>query len=262
VKLIFQPAEEGGLGAKYIVEEGHLDDVNAIFGLHVWAALPSGKIGIKEGPLMASADAFKVTIRGKGGHAAMPNLSIDPIVVAADLINAYQKIITREVSPLEPAVISVTYIKAGTTFNVIPEEVEMLGTIRTFNEEVRNFIVNRMKEITEGYAKALRCEGSFELTEEYIPPTVNDARLARFAREALRPLGDIVEPEPTMGAEDFSFYTKKAPGLYIVLGIRNEQKGIVYPHHHPKFDVDEEVLWMGSAIHALLAYRFLKDYPL
>ncbi len=257
VKLIFQPGEEGGLGAKMIVEEGHLDDVDAVFGIHVWANLPSGKIGIKEGPLLASADAFKVKIKGKGGHAAMPNFSIDPVVVAADLINSYQKIITREVNPLQPAVISVTYLKAGTTFNVIPEEAEMWGTIRTFDEAVRDHIVKRMKEITEGYARAMRCEGSFELSMEYIPPTVNDKELARFAREVLKELGEVVEPEPTMGAEDFAFYTKKAPGLFILLGIRNEKKGIVYPHHHPRFNVDEEVLWMGSAIHSILAYKYL-----
>ncbi len=260
VKLIFQPAEEGGLGAKLIVEEGHLDDVDAIFGIHVWASLPSGKIGIREGPLLASADAFRVYIKGKGGHAAMPNLSIDPIVVVADLINAYQKVVSREVNPLEPAVVSVTYVRAGTTFNVIPEDAEMRGTIRTFNEEVRNYIVKRLEEITKEYAKALRCEAKFELTEENIPPTVNDKRLAEFARRVLTPLGEIVVPEQTMGAEDFSFYTKKAPGLFIVLGIRNEKKGIVYPHHHPRFDVDEDVLWMGTAIHSLLAYKFLKEY--
>ncbi len=169
VKLIFQPGEEGGLGAKKIVEEGHLDDVDAIFGIHVWAELPSGTIGIKEGPLLASADAFKATIRGKGGHGAVPHMSIDPIVVAVDIANAYQKIISRETNPLDPAVISVTKIVAGTTFNVIPETAELWGTIRAFNEEVRDFIIERMKQITEGYAKSMRCEGEFELTMEYIP---------------------------------------------------------------------------------------------
>jgi len=257
VKLIFQPGEEGGLGAKRIVEEGHLDDVDAVIGLHVWAEMPSGVIGIREGPLLASADAFKVTIKGRGGHAAMPHLSVDPIACAVDLVNAYQKIITREINPLEPAVISVACIKAGETFNVIPEKAEMLGTIRTFNEEVRNFIIERMKKITREIAGAMRCEGEFELTKEYIPPTVNDPRLARIARETLKPLGKIVEPKPTMGAEDFAFYTKKAPGLFVLLGIRNEKKGIIYPHHHPKFDVDEDVLWMGTAIYALLAYKLL-----
>ncbi|NJE08127.1 amidohydrolase [Thermococcus sp. M39] len=258
VKLIFQPGEEGGLGAKKIVEEGHLDDVEAIFGIHVWAELPSGTIGIREGPLLASADAFKATIRGKGGHGAVPHMSIDPIVVAIDIANAYQKIISREINPLDPAVISVTKIVAGTTFNVIPETAELWGTIRAFNEEVRDFIIERMRQITEGYAKSMRCEGEFELTMEYIPPTINDKGLADFARRALKPLGEIVEPRPTLGAEDFAFYTQKTPGLFVLLGIRNEEKGIIYPHHHPKFNVDESVLWKGSAIYALLAYEYLE----
>ena len=257
VKLIFQPAEEGGLGAKKLVESGFLNDINAFFGIHVWSLLPSGKIGIRSGPLLASADAFKIEIKGKGGHGAAPHLSVDPIVVASDLINAYQKIVSREVDPLDSAVVSVTSIRAGTTFNVIPGRLEMLGTIRTFKESTRNYIVKRMKEITELYAKAMRCETSYELSVEHVPPTVNDKKLAEFAREILKDIGDVVEPEPTMGAEDFSFYTRIAPGLFIVLGVRNEKKGIVYPHHHPRFDVDEDVLWMGAAIHSLIAYEYL-----
>jgi len=259
VKLIFQPGEEGGLGAKKIVEEGHLDDVDAIFGIHVWAELPSGTIGIREGPLLASADAFKATIRGKGGHGAVPHMSIDPIVVAIDIANAYQKIISREINPLDPAVISVTKIVAGTTFNVIPETAELWGTIRAFNEGIRDFIIERMRQITEGYAKSMRCDGGFELTMEHIPPTINDKGLADFARRILKPLGEIVEPRPTLGAEDFAFYTQKTPGLFVLLGIRNEEKGIIYPHHHPKFNVDESVLWKGSAIYALLAYKYLEE---
>jgi amidohydrolase len=258
IKFIFQPAEEGGLGAKHVVEEGHLDDVDAVFGIHVWADLPSGVIGIKEGPLLASADAFKVTITGMGGHAAVPNFAIDPIAVAFDLGNAYQKIITREVDPLEPAVISVTRLNAGTTFNVIPQKAELWGTIRAFNEEVRDFIIERMKQITEGYASSMRCKGEFELISDSVPPTLNDPKLAEFGRRVLAELGEIREPRPTMGAEDFSFYTKKAPGLFVLLGIKNEEKGIVHPHHHPRFNVDESVLWMGAAIHSLLAYNFLE----
>lgn len=258
VKLIFQPGEEGGLGAKRIVEEGHLDDVDAVFGIHVWAELPSGVIGIRSGPLMASADAFKATIEGKGGHGAVPHLSIDPIAVSVDLVNAYQKIISREIDPLQPAVISVTSINAGTTFNVIPEKAEVLGTIRTFDEGIREYIIQRMEQITKSYAEGMRCKGSFELTMEHIPPTINDENLAEFAKMVLKDIGKIEEPKPTMGAEDFAFYTKKAPGLFIFLGIRNEEKGIIYPHHHPRFDVDEDVLWLGSAIYSILAYVYLE----
>ncbi len=258
VKLIFQPGEEGGLGAKYIVEDGYLDDVDAVFGIHVWADLPSGVIGIREGPLLASADSFRVKIEGMGGHAAVPQYAIDPIAVAFDIGNAYSKIISREIDPLEPAVISVTKVEAGTAFNVIPEYAELWGTIRTFREDVRNFIVDRMKKITKGYANSMRCKAEFEITMDSVPPTINDAKLADFARRVLKNLGKIEVPERTMGSEDFSFYTKKAPGLFLLLGIRNEEKGIIYPHHHPRFNVDESVLWMGAAMHALLAYNYLE----
>ena len=258
VKLIFQPAEEHGMGAKKIVEEGFVDDVDAIFGIHVWSDLESGVIGIREGPFLASSDSFKIMLKGLGGHGASPHLSKDPIVVAVDLINAYQKIISREVNPLEPAVLSVTSIHAGSTYNVIPEDAEMLGTIRTFNMDVRNLIVERMKEITLKYSEAMRCNASIEFAEDYLPPTINNSELAEFARDALRDLGKITVPEPTMGAEDFACYMEKTKGLFIALGIYNEEKGITYNHHHPKFNVDEDILWMGSAIHSILAYKYLK----
>ncbi len=263
VKLIFQPGEEGGLGAKRIVDEGWLSDVKAIFGMHVWADLRSGEVGVRAGPVMASADAFKVVIRGKGGHAAAPHESIDPIVVAADLINAYQKIVTREVDPLEPVVITVAKVEAGTTFNVIPEEAVMLGTVRAFSKDVRDYVINRLREVTEGYAKSLRTQASFTLKEGYIPPTINDPELSRFASEVISDLGIaklVKDVKPTMGAEDFAFYLEKVPGTYIFLGIRNEAKGIKYPHHHPRFDVDEEVLWVGTAIYSSLALNYLGSF--
>lgn len=256
VKLIFQPGEEVFLGAKKIVEEGHLDDVDAIFGIHIWAELPSGLIGIKDGPLMASADAFRVTLKGKGGHGAIPHMSIDPITAAADLVNAYQKIISREIEPLQAAVITIGSVQAGTAFNVIPETVELKGTIRAFDWSVRDYIIERMKQITESYTKGMRCEGSFELMAETLPPTINDKTLAEYARGVLSEIGEIVEPKPTMGAEDFACYLQKVPGVFIFLGTKNEEKGIIYPHHHPKFNVDESVLWKGAAIYSLLAYKF------
>ncbi len=259
VRLIFQPAEEGGLGAKRIVEEGGIDGVDAIFGIHVWADLEAGKIGLAPGPCLASADAFKIVVKGKGGHGAMPNQAIDPIVACVDIINAFQKIISREVNPFEPAVLSVCKISSGSTFNVIPERAEMLGTVRAFSDKVREQILRRIEEILEGYSKAMRCEAEISW-EEGIPPTVNDERLTNFAVSVLKKTfpGDIVHFKRTMGAEDFAFYARKVPGVFIALGIRNEAKGIVWPHHHPKFDVDESVLWKGTAIYSLLAYSFLE----
>jgi len=259
IKLIFQPAEEGGLGAKKIVEEGHLDDVDAVFGIHVSADLPAGCVGVKEGPLLAAADSFTVRIRGKGGHGAAPHQAIDPVVAAADIINAYQKVVSREVSHLNPVIISVTQVTAGTTFNVIPQEAVMRGTIRTLDEDTRTYVLRRMKEVTEGYAKAMRCSGEFIIEPDHVPATINDPELAEFAKEVIKSVGiaELAEVKPMMISEDFSFYTTKAKGLFIILGTRNEEKGITYPHHHPKFDVDESALYIGTAIHALLAYKYL-----
>jgi amidohydrolase len=259
VKLIFQPAEEVGLGAKQVIEGGHLDNVDAIFGMHVWPDLPSGKVGLGSGALFASADAFSVNIKGKGGHGAYPHQAIDPIVVASDLINGYQKIVSRKVSPLDPCVLSVCKVSAGTAFNIIPEEVEMKGTIRAYSMEVRNLILKEAKKITEGYANAMGCNSSFSLGMETLPVTINDEKLQKFARKALSRLGGIIEPLKSMGAEDFSFYAQKVPGLFIELGIRNEAKGIgLHSLHHPHFDLDEAILWKGAAIHSILANEFLK----
>lgn len=259
VKLIFQPAEEGGLGAKAMVESGALDDVKAFFGIHVWSMLPAGVVGIKEGPMMAGADAFTIKVRGMGGHGAQPHEAVDPTPPACDIVNALHRIVSREVPALQPAVISVTMVKGGTTFNVIPEEVMLAGTIRTFDEGLRNKIIERIKSIVKHYAEAWGCEGRFELSEGYVPPTINDARVTSIVKRVASRLTKVIEAEPTMGAEDFAFYGRKAPAAFAVLGVRNEAKGIVYPHHHPKFDVDEDVLWLGTALYSMAAIELLKE---
>jgi len=260
VKLIFQPAEEGGLGAKAMVESGALDDVKAFFGIHVWSMLPAGVVGIKEGPMMAGADAFTIKVKGMGGHGAQPHEAVDPIPPACDIVNALHRIVSREVPALQPAVISVTMVKGGTTFNVIPEEVTLAGTIRTFDEGLRNKIIERIKSIVKHYAEAWGCEGRFELSEGYVPPTINDARVTSIVRGVASKLTKVVEGEPTMGAEDFAFYGRKAPAAFAILGVRNEAKGIVYPHHHPRFDVDEDVLWLGTALYSLVALELLNEF--
>lgn len=260
VKLIFQPAEEGGLGAKAMVESGALDDVKAFFGIHVWSMLPAGVVGIKEGPMMAGADAFTIKVKGMGGHGAQPHEAVDPIPPACDIVNALHRIVSREVPALQPAVISVTMVKGGTTFNVIPEEVMLAGTIRTFDEGLRNKIIDRIKSIVKHYAEAWGCEGRFELSEGYVPPTINDARVTSIVKRVASKLTKVVEGEPTMGAEDFAFYGRKAPAAFAVLGVRNEAKGIIYPHHHPRFNVDEDVLWLGTAIYSLVALELLNEF--
>jgi len=257
VKLIFQPGEEGGAGAKKIVEEGHLNDVDAIFGIHVWAHIPSGVIATRRGPFMASSDGYVIKIRGKGGHAASPHLAIDPTNPAADIYNALQKIVSRYTNPLSPVVISTPVLRGSDGYNVIPDEAEITGTLRTFDMSLRDSVIRKIQDIVKYYSKAWDCEGSFELFRVSYPPTVNDPELADFAMEVAKDLGAVEEAEMTMGAEDFAFYLQKVKGAFLFLGIRNERKGITYPHHHPKFNVDEEVLWKGTALYALLAYRYL-----
>ncbi|MDI3475004.1 MAG: hypothetical protein PWQ79_216 [Thermococcaceae archaeon] len=259
VRLIFQPAEEGGNGALKMIEGGALEGVDAIFGLHVWMDLPSGIIGIREGPFLAGAGIFNGKIIGKGGHGASPHESIDPVPITAEAVLAFQTIVSRNLDPIENGVVSVTSIHGGTAFNVIPEEVEFKGTIRFFKREVGEMIQRRMNEILEGVTRAHGAR--YELSvEELTPPTVNDKKMAEFARKVAEKYGlKYGEVPPTMGAEDFSFYLQKVPGAFLALGIRNEEKGIVYPHHHPKFDVDEDVLHLGTAMEVALAFEFLRS---
>jgi len=260
VKLVFQPAEEGGWGAEKVVNSGFLDDVDAVFGIHLWADLSSGVIGIKQGTLMASIDSFRINIKGKGGHAAEPEKTFDPLAVLIDIFNAYQKIISREISTFKPVILSITSINGGNTFNVIPKNASMMGTVRAVDLDARDFIIKRMEEITKGYAQAMRCEAKFELFAKPSMFVVNDNNLALFAKSILPIIGNIVEPKMTMIGEDFSFYAKKAKTLFLFLGIRNEDKGIVFSHHHPKFDIDEDILDKGTAMYSLLAYKYLKDF--
>ena len=256
IKLVFQPAEEGGGGAKEIVEEGHIDDVDSIFGIHVWRELESGIIGTRKGPFLASADQFEIIIKGKGGHAASPHQTFDPTAVLVDIYNAIQKIVSREIDPLEKAVISIPMVKGSDAHNIIPSEARMEGTFRTFSNEVRDFIIKRITEIVEGFSHAWRCEGiaKFEIDGIYYPPTINHEKSVEDLIEILKPLDSVQEADLTMGGEDFAFYLNKTKGAFIALGIHNEEKGIIHPHHHPKFDVDEDILWKGTAIYSLLGF--------
>lgn len=258
VRLIFQPAEEGGNGAVRMIEGGALEGVDAIFGFHVWMDLPSGIIGIKDGPFLAGAGVFEGRVLGKGGHGASPHEAIDPIPIAAEAILAFQTMVSRNVNPIETGVVSVTSIHGGTAFNVIPEEVGFRGTFRFFKPEIGELIQKRMEEILEGVTKAHR--GKYELNiEELTPPTINNPEMASFARKVAQKYGlEYGEVRPTMGAEDFAYYLQKVPGAFLALGIRNEEKGIIYPHHHPKFDVDEDVLYLGTAMEVALAFEFLR----
>ena len=249
VVLCFQPAEEGGVGAQKMIDDGVLDNppVGMALGLHVWAELPIGKLGLVFGPCMAAVDEFEVKIKGVGGHAAYPHRSVDPIFISAQIITALQSIVSRNIKPVDTAVVTVASIHAGSAFNIIPPEVVMKGTCRTFSKDGRLTVEKRFKEIVQGVAKSLG--GSAEIIYEHkIPATVNDKKACSFLWDiALDVLGkkNVVEPMPSMGGEDMSLYLNKVPGCYGWLGMGNPKKGSVWPHHHPKFTMDEDVLPIG-----------------
>ena len=258
VRLIFQPAEEGGNGAVKMIEGGALEGVDAIFGLHVWMNLPSGVIGIRDGPFLAGAGFFEARVLGKGGHGASPHEAVDPIPISAEIILALQTIVSRNVNPVETGVVSVTAINGGTAFNVIPEEVTLKGTFRYYNPEVGGLIKRRMEEIFRGIAGTHGAGAEFSI-RDLVPPTINSKEMADFARNVAEKYGlKHGEVAMSMGAEDFAYYLQKVPGAFLALGIRNEEKGITYPHHHPRFDVDEDVLYLGTAMEVALAFEFLR----
>lgn len=264
VKLLFQPAEEGGGGALRMAEEGALENpkVDRIFGLHVWPFGPVGVLVGRAGTLLASATSFEVKVTGKGGHAAMPHLSVDPVAAAAKIIVEAQTLVSRELNPLEPGVVSVTMVRAGETFNVIPPDVVLRGTIRSLTHEGAAFLKRRLAEIAEGVARANRCQARVEFPEASYPPTVNDDALWRFAQEvAGEMLGreNVREIPPVMGGEDFSFFAERVPGVFAFLAVGDERTGQAYPVHHPKFTINEDALPVGAALHAAFALRSLDE---
>lgn len=258
VKLLFQPAEEGGAGGKRMTEEGALrnPDVERIFGLHVWTDLPTGVIGSRAGTFMSATSSLAITVRGTGGHAAMPHKCVDPIATAAKLISELQTIIARELDPLEPGVVSITTIHGGDAFNVIPEEVRLTGTLRSTSLEGVRFLQQRVAEVADHVAAGNRCRAVVEFPGEDYPPTRNDAACwEQFQAVAARLLGPegVREIRPVMGGEDFAFYLQEVPGCFVGLGIRNEEEGSTVSVHNPRFRVDENALPIGTALHVAMA---------
>jgi amidohydrolase len=223
VYLVFQPAEEGGAGARKMIEDGLFQrcPMDAIYGMHNWPGAATGTLSVCEGPMMASSNEFHVTVRGKGAHAAQPHKGIDPIMVAVNIAQAWQSIITRNKSPLDTAVISITQIHSGSATNVIPDEAQLVGTVRTFTTEVLDLIEQRMKVLAENIGAAFEAEVDFQFKRNY-PPLVNHARETTFAVEVAKALvgADKVDDkvEPTMGAEDFAFFLQEKPGCYLFIG--------------------------------------------
>lgn len=258
VRLIFQHAEEVCDGALDKINDGCLDGVDAIFGQHIWQPTPNGKIATTRGPLMASCDGFELVVKGHGSHGSMPHLSHDPVMAAMAVANAWQTIISREIDPLQSAVLSVCKVEAGTIFNAIPETARMLGTTRALTAEVRKHLAARMEEIAVDVCKAMRCEAQFTYNW-MVAPTVNDKDLAGFAIDTLKGVfgDDVYECVPTMGAEDFAFYQEKVPGVFMFLGTGSEEKNMNYPHHNSKFTIDEDVLPKGVAAMSILVKAWL-----
>lgn len=263
VKLVFQPAEEGYAGAHHVLEEGVLDDVSAIFGLHVDPSLPVGTVASRAGPFMAASGRFLITVTGKGGHAASPHHAVDPITMASSAIISLQQIVAREIDPLQAAVISVTFVNGGDAYNVIPETVSFGGTFRSLTTEGLSYLKKRIKEVIEAHAVVNRCIAAVDFMEERrpYPATINDEGMydhARAVAGAMLGEGNVKVTGPMMAAEDFSFYAQRFPGAFFMIGIRDEaMMTTVHPLHSPNFVIDEGVLPIGAAFHAAVAMEYL-----
>jgi amidohydrolase len=266
VKLAFQPAEEGLGGAEKMIADGVLEGprVDACLALHVWNEKPLGWIGVSDGPSMAGGEIFKLRVLGRGGHGAVPQLAVDPILAAAQIVTALQGIVARNVGPLETAVVSVCTIHAGETFNVIPPAVEMTGTIRTFDPAVRRKVLERFEQTVKSVAEGLGCRVELEL-EQLTPAVVNHTPTARLVQETARRLLPEATLETgnyiTMGSEDMAYIMEKVPGCFFFVGSANPEKGFSAAHHHPKFDIDESCLPQAAALMAASAVRWLAEKP-
>jgi amidohydrolase len=268
IKLCFQPSEEGNNGeevggAEMMMRDGVLDGpkVDMSLSLHLWNEKPLGWLGVKKGPIMAGADIFTVRIVGRGGHGAIPDMAVDPIVAAANIVNALQTIVARNVSPLDTAVVSVTNIHGGTAFNVIPQDVKLEGTIRTFEQAVRQRIVERFEQIVRGVGDGMGCQVEANI-KQMTPALVNNELITSKVQETAQRVLSASKLDvdyQTMTAEDMAFMQEKVPGCYFFVGSNNKALHLDYGHHHPKFDFDEEALMRGSALMAAAAVGMLNQ---
>ena len=267
VYLVFQPAEEGGGGAREMIKDGLFErfPMEAIFGAHNWPGMPVGQFALKPGPCYASSNEFKITIRGKGAHGAMPHLGTDPVPVAAAMVQGFQTIISRNMRPIDTGVISVTMIHTGEVTNVIPESCVMEGTVRTFSTEVLDLIEARMQAMSESIAGAYGCSVDFEFRRNY-PPTINHEAETAFARRVLGEVvgaENVVDFEPTMGAEDFSYYLQKIPGCYFMIGngdgAHREGGHGLGPCmlHNPSYDFNDDLIPLGATAWVRIAESWL-----
>ncbi|WP_027625164.1 M20 family metallopeptidase [Clostridium lundense] len=257
VRLIFQPAEEVAKGAKMMIEAGALEGVDGIFGMHVWSDIECGSVSVQEGPLMASSDLFTIKVTGKGGHGSAPHQGVDAVLVSSAIVMNLQSIVSRELDPLQPAVVSVGSLSAGSRFNVIASEGILTGTTRCFNPEIRAKFPKMLKRVVEDTASTFRAEAVLEYSHG-TSVVINNKECSDLAKDSLQKIGaKSIVIEKIMGGEDFAEYLDKVPGVLALVGVRNEDKNACYPQHHPNYTVDEEALEIGSALYAQYAQDFL-----
>jgi amidohydrolase len=252
VVFCFQPGEEGFGGADAMIREGVLSEhgVAEVYGLHLWSLFPVGTVQVRSGPTMAAQDEFVATMVGKAGHGAMPHEARDPVVAAAQAVVALQSVVARSIDPIHPAVVSVGSLHAGTAPNVIPEAATMHGTLRSFDEGVREILRRRVREVLEGTAAAAGCRLDYTLSPGY-PAVVNDPEaVSRVRRHAALVVGaaNVVDPAPMAAAEDFAYFLRRVPGAFAFIGAGNAARGITAPHHAPNFDIDESALPIGTEL--------------
>jgi amidohydrolase len=265
VRFLFQHAEElfpGG--AEQMVQAGVMEGVDMVIGAHLWSPIEVGKIAVAAGPIMAAPDVFRITIKGKGGHAAHPHMTVDSIAIAAQVVTNLQHIVSRNTDPFDPLVVSVTQIIGGTADNVIPGAIDLVGTVRSFKPELREKVPRIMERIIKGVTEAHGATYNFTYELGY-RPVINDKRVTSLLKETLiEVFGSeaVIDAMPTMGGEDFSAFLQKAPGTYFFIGAGNADKGIVYPHHHARFTVDEDALAIGVLAFVNGVFKLLQEQNL
>ena len=261
IKLVFQPAEEIMSGAIKMIEEGVMKnpDVDRVLSFHLWSGLPVGQVVSQAGPIFSSADEIRITARGRGGHGGMPHLAVDPIIIASHIITSLQTILSREIAPTQTAVLGFGTIHGGTAFNVVSDQVELSGTVRTLDDSVREFVLRRTEEIASAVAKGLRGEAQFQHVRG-APAVVNDESVARLVAEVATPIvgeDNVVSIPPPQVGDDATFFLREAPGCYFLVGCANSQRGITASHHNAQFDIDEDSLPLATRILTEATLRYV-----
>ena len=261
VKLFFQPAEEVGKGANAMIKDGAMEGVDSVFGIHLWADIPVGKVSVDAGPRMASADWFKINITGKGGHGSAPHECIDAVVVASSIVMNLQNIVSRETSPLEPVVLTIGMLNSGSRFNVIAENAYMEGTTRCFNPKLREKLPNMIDKVVQNICNSYGATATLDY-DFAVAATINDENCSLIAKNAVEKIlgkEGIFAFEKITGSEDFSHFIKDVPGALAFVGCRNEEKGACYSHHSGNFNIDEDALEIGTSLYVQYAIDYLKS---